>query len=327
MESTLNRQAAGLASFRCMDAQEQARLLPGWNQRYFQLSHGVFEGALRAVSVDGAELFLESANQALFQRGSLEAGSLGIAIPVRLGGTAKFCGRNCSINQVYVYSGRSGFEFCSPAGHQVAGISLSPAAVAALRLQAGESFPSLWLAAAHTQDADPAALFRVRTFVSSLLEATAATPAVLENLRSRESLMDTIAAHLINLLTSGLSLERAACQPHRRSKLVACAQERIEAQPEEPVSVATLCRELAVSRRTLQYCFQDVLGVSPNTYLRAIRLNGARAALRSASSVTAAALDWGFWHLGQFAADYRLMFGELPSQTFQRVGGKMTTEH
>jgi AraC family ethanolamine operon transcriptional activator len=26
---------------------------------------------------------------------------------------------------------------------------------------------------------------------------------------------------------------------------------------------------------------------------------------------------WGFWHIGEFAADYRRLFGELPSQTFK----------
>jgi AraC family ethanolamine operon transcriptional activator len=28
--------------------------------------------------------------------------------------------------------------------------------------------------------------------------------------------------------------------------------------------------------------------------------------------------DWGFWHMGQFAKDYRRMFGELPSDTLAR---------
>jgi len=27
---------------------------------------------------------------------------------------------------------------------------------------------------------------------------------------------------------------------------------------------------------------------------------------------------WGFWHMGQFARDYRFMFGELPSETLGR---------
>jgi hypothetical protein len=25
--------------------------------------------------------------------------------------------------------------------------------------------------------------------------------------------------------------------------------------------------------------------------------------------------QWGFWHMGQFAKDYKFMFGQLPSET------------
>ncbi len=80
-----------------------------------------------------------------------------------------------------------------------------------------------------------------------------------------------------------------------------------------------LCEQLHVSRRTLQYCFQDVLGMAPATYLRALRLNGVRRDLRgrAAASVQDAAAAWGFWHLSQFATDYRRMFGARPSETLR----------
>ena len=29
--------------------------------------------------------------------------------------------------------------------------------------------------------------------------------------------------------------------------------------------------------------------------------------------------EWGFWHMGGFAADYRKLFGELPSTTLNRA--------
>lgn len=35
------------------------------------------------------------------------------------------------------------------------------------------------------------------------------------------------------------------------------------------------------------------------------------------TTVAQAASRWGFWHLGQFARDYRLQFGELPSKTLK----------
>jgi AraC-like DNA-binding protein len=53
-------------------------------------------------------------------------------------------------------------------------------------------------------------------------------------------------------------------------------------------------------------------------YLRALRLNVVRHELRAVAataSVRAIAQRWGFWHTGEFAAAYRRLFGELPSQT------------
>jgi AraC family ethanolamine operon transcriptional activator len=34
---------------------------------------------------------------------------------------------------------------------------------------------------------------------------------------------------------------------------------------------------------------------------------------------------WGFWHMGQLAADYRRQFGELPSETLRRRGKPETS--
>lgn len=76
----------------------------------------------------------------------------------------------------------------------------------------------------------------------------------------------------------------------------------------------------ASSRRTLQYSFQQVLGLKPVKLLRAMRLNGVRRDLRAAcprATVQDIAARWGFWHLGHFVADYEGMFGELPSATLR----------
>jgi AraC family transcriptional regulator, ethanolamine operon transcriptional activator len=93
------------------------------------------------------------------------------------------------------------------------------------------------------------------------------------------------------------------------------------ANRDRAINVPELCEQLHVSRRTLQYCFQDVLNMAPATYLRAIRLNGARRdlsnAARESHSVQDVAAAWGFWHLSQFATDYRKMFGIRPSETLK----------
>lgn len=86
------------------------------------------------------------------------------------------------------------------------------------------------------------------------------------------------------------------------------------------VSVKDLCEAGNVSERTLLYIFRDRLDVTPKEFLQACKLRKVQQDLLSgeAKSVTDAATRWGFWHMGQFAADYRRMFGELPSATLKR---------
>ena len=88
-------------------------------------------------------------------------------------------------------------------------------------------------------------------------------------------------------------------------------------------SVAELSAACEVPRRTLDRAFQKAVGMGPATYLRRVRLNGVRRALqqRSADSttVTAVALEFGFWHLGRFAEQYDELFGEAPHETLRRA--------
>jgi AraC family transcriptional regulator, ethanolamine operon transcriptional activator len=92
---------------------------------------------------------------------------------------------------------------------------------------------------------------------------------------------------------------------------------------DEPVTVTQLCEVTNVSRRTLQYSFESILGISPIQYLRISRLNGVRRSLVQAQhgqAVSDIAAQWGFWHLSQFAKDYKQLFGEQPSQTLEWQG-------
>ena len=95
-----------------------------------------------------------------------------------------------------------------------------------------------------------------------------------------------------------------------------------EESSEEVLTVEDLKTVTGVSHRTLNYAFREHLGVTPKTYLKSMRLDAARRDLgRSGPDTKIAdiANRHGFWHLGQFAADYRRQFGELPSETLRRV--------
>src|SRR5262249_24515819 len=107
------------------------------------------------------------------------------------------------------------------------------------------------------------------------------------------------------------------------------AMQFIEAETHESVSVLDLCSAIRVCPRTLVYSFRSQLGVSPNRFLLASRLNGVYRDIRSSSSpilIRQIAARWGFWHMGRFASYYRELFGESPSATVRaaRALGKKT---
>ncbi|NLS00947.1 AraC family transcriptional regulator [Rhizobium sp. P38BS-XIX] len=82
------------------------------------------------------------------------------------------------------------------------------------------------------------------------------------------------------------------------------------------IGITDIAREAGTSVRALQAAFQQFKDTTPINYLRSIRLQGARRALMDPAclqSVSEVARDWGFSHMGRFAALYHQSFGEMPS--------------
>ena len=106
------------------------------------------------------------------------------------------------------------------------------------------------------------------------------------------------------------------------SRVVKLAEEYALARAGDRLYVADLCAATGVKERTLEYAFQQVMGMSPVAYLTRLRLHRVRQALRMAThgstTVSAQALSWGFWHFGDFSRAYKDCFGELPSETLRR---------
>jgi len=102
-------------------------------------------------------------------------------------------------------------------------------------------------------------------------------------------------------------------------RLLRLAEEYLRSNIARPIFLDELCGALAVSPRRLHQVFITTCGLSPQVYLKRQRLMLVRRALRSGGAdarlVKSVALGHGFWHLGNFARDYRAMFNECPSDT------------
>ena len=128
-----------------------------------------------------------------------------------------------------------------------------------------------------------------------------------------------IAYLLLNALRQGVSQPRGP--RNRRMRALYRAIDVLQ-ETDNRISVPELADSTGVSRRTLEGAFQDMLSVSPASYIKAHRLQRLRGELLTAhsgdSSVTQLARRHGFTHGGQLALDYSKLFGELPGATLRR---------
>ena len=158
----------------------------------------------------------------------------------------------------------------------------------------------------------------LRRWILRSLDAVVEHPVLLDDFEQVERSRIEVSDLLVRAMVPG------HCEHHhhrsvRRRRLVEHAIRLARDDAQNVLSVAELSRESGASIRTLRRGFQERFGVSPKTYLHAQRLIGVRRelylAMQPNTLITDVANSWGFWHMGQFAADYRAMFGELPSQT------------
>jgi transcriptional regulator GlxA family with amidase domain len=96
----------------------------------------------------------------------------------------------------------------------------------------------------------------------------------------------------------------------------------MRAQYADIETIADVAEACAIGTRTLEVSFRQVWSQSPHAALTEIRLGAARRRLsgeRAVATVTEAAFDSGFNHLGRFAGAYRARFDESPSHTRRRT--------
>src|SRR6202000_1018083 len=90
----------------------------------------------------------------------------------------------------------------------------------------------------------------------------------------------------------------------------------------EPIQLETLAQIAGTRPRTLETHFKTFLGTTPLGWVRRMSLAQARQELLNAgpqATVTDTAISCGFGQMGRFAAQYRKVFGELPSSTIQQA--------
>jgi len=164
-----------------------------------------------------------------------------------------------------------------------------------------------------------AALRQLRHLHRAAIRTAEARSGLLADREAVHGLEQQMIHALVESLAAGpVHEETEAARRHRG--ILARLESLLEVEP--PLKITEIDAALGVSDRLLRECCRKHLGMGPSNYRRLQGMLRVHRALRNGNSETASVSEvaerYGFHGLGRFAANYRTLYGELPSATLRR---------
>lgn len=176
------------------------------------------------------------------------------------------------------------FHFLADADMELAAVSVPMLDLQNLRDALGDVAPPTQF---KLHDVLPLSDGTAHTFQTLLIHALEAAAhgrlAVHPNARRMLSLSLTDA---VLQCTQSTETKRCNLAKLNKRRIVAKARAYMQLQPGAVLAVPEICKAIGASGRALQYISKDVLQVSPDTYLRLMRLNRVRGELQQLGAIS-----------------------------------------
>ena len=272
--------------------------------------------ACSALQTEAAFILRMDLDRATHQLASMSEDVISFGLPARQQSAVNFVGRDVGSEALTLFDPQGGVDLVSPAGFAGFGVSFRRADVERrLRLMGlNEDLVGPAATLGHRPLLPPEAE-QLRGMLKNTLSMSHRGNKPLGVAQS-EILDEELLGTVVGAFFHGEQVNSLSIS--NRVRIVRKATEYIEDHPLDVVSVEALCRASACSLSTLERAFRDYFGIAPKQYLTIVRLSGVRRALLepdSERSIGDLASVWGFWHMSKFSADYKRLFGELPSAT------------
>lgn len=295
---------------------------PEWEQRYEQISRGAMRSTMAEIALGGARLYWKTMSQRVVQQGRIPMGKICFAVLARPSSAVRIEGHEFTDTSLLVLHGGDEFVMQRPAQMQLLAITMNEAAFHALAEQQPDARRLRSLLRRRILEGSPAALQELRSrMLAMFIWGAGATEFALPS-GSDVAMEALIHTGLLDVL-SGSAREPVRYRGLSAHVLVSECHRITLASINHPPSVAELSTRLRASRRALQGSFQKVAETTPVDYLRSLRLNVVRRNLHCTSpaetSIGQIASNAGFSQMSHFAAEYKRLFDELPSQTLRAV--------
>ena len=313
---------------RFTDFEEFSDAIHAWDLDFRQLDAGDSPAELTQVGTGRFQLTHACLNRKYDQYGGAPDGTRTFALLETGVKGLIWCGRPVTDQTLLMFDSSGAFEATSQPGFRVFTFALPEdqllETVQALGIQEPKQITY------HSDNAielTPLAARNLHLRMVNIARVATADPTVLNS----PGFLEEFKYELPGQLAEAIKLsETNPLRPALRTRYKALkhALDYINTSADVAHTVRDLCRATGVSERTLEYAFRERFGVTPKQYIRDIRLNAVHKILAKAASeeakVTDIANQFGFWHMGQFAADYKRLFGKLPSEVLREPYNKIT---
>ena len=299
------------------DFSEFEKLAPDWDLDFRQLDRGTSPVEATQIMSERAQLTRFRFERRYEQRGSPPAGTLNFGIPEDGVEPLRWRGSEVGNSSLVCFAPGSEFSSVSRAGFSGMTLSVDPGHLARVADTLGLPDAVEGMDTPHLlTGGDPRVVGRLRQAADRLIHIATDHRNGITASPTAAMLDDELPTLLVEAIASTQTPSRPS--PRSRARTLQRAVAFIDVHANEAPTILRICQATGASWRTLDYAFKEHFGVTPKEYLQTVRLHGVRQELQksgTAAGIADVANSWGVWHLGQFAADYRLKFGELPSNT------------
>jgi AraC family transcriptional regulator, ethanolamine operon transcriptional activator len=283
---------------------------------HLQLEAGVFSGRIAHTAAVDTRVDWGSYELSVLARGDLPADRVTMMLPITGHGDWRLHGRQLAAGDLIVFP-ESG-ELLATLPTQAQWLSLQ---LPRSRLEASELTHTCLLAGG-VQRLEAGSLAGLQQALIDLAPVISPAAAALfgdaDIAQAHEQLLAALVDELLERGAAGSAA--TSLSPGERQRVVRRAEEFLASHGEPSVRIDDLCIAANTSLSRLERAFREAFGVGPRRYLTLRRLAAVRRELLRGdpdASVTAVATNWGFFHLGRFAQEYRLLYAESPSETLR----------
>jgi len=301
----------------CTDPDEFLEKAVGWDIEHFQLAPGTYRISMDILHTGSIQLTNVSHHVGILERGCIPNDACAITLPTLLSSNPlHYRGGILEKGQCPALLSGEEFETFSSGGVNYVTLVVETALLDKVsRLVRGQEFSSLvQQQRVYIPRQSQQRLIQLITTFMNFQNISPCAPGIGQQNLFEKQLLEQL------LLAIQPPPGKAPKFPNR-IVMARQAKQAIQDHLQQQLSIEQICDHIGCSIRTLHLGFKECYGTTPRQYARTLALNAVHRQLCRLSpneTITDIAMRWGFYHLGRFSRQYKILFSELPSATVKR---------